>query len=90
MKGLQEIMQVSVAPPKKKLPTSERALIIQDMADLAEVPFIAMQRKTFHIPGGDQGTRLLKSILEEAQMVDDNDGGKWQKIKLWSLIKKTR
>lgn len=78
------------APPKKKAPTSLRALVIQDMADLAEMPFLALQRKTFHIPGGEQGTRLLKSIYDEAMMEDERDGGKWRRIKLWQLIKKTK
>jgi hypothetical protein len=82
---------LTLAPPvKKKGPKSKRALVIQDMADLVQMPFPTVMRKTFHIPGGEVGTKLLKSIYEEAMMEDDKDGGKWRRIKLWQLIKKTK
>lgn len=71
---------------KVKGPSSERAYWIQQMADLAGVSFTGVLRKTFHFPKGTIGTKMLKSIYEEATMQE----GEWQRIRMWSLIKKTK
>lgn len=89
MQALGDLFKAETKAVRKGLPGSERALVIQDMADLAGVPFTAMMRKTFHLPGGEATTRLLKSMYEEAMMEDDRDGGKWRRIKLWQLVRRS-
>jgi len=87
MLQIQELFKdMAAAPPKKRGPNSERALVIQDMADLLGVPFLAVQRKTFHLPGGERTTKLMRSMLEEAMMEDRQE---FRRIRLWTLIKRS-
>ena len=72
---------------KVKQPTSRRALLIEDIAGLINVPFKNVFNECWHLRE-EWGCDILQSIYEDVKRVGDNQA--YRALKLRELINRSK